>query len=274
MNGERGYVWLGRLGSAVADVFVPRRCIHCKALLTTPFGGDAPGSAGRPGGGEWPGGAAPHFSGLCGACRHVLHACEIPVTEMPFHIDAWPLAVRWVFSDGSPIRSVHHAFKYEGRPELADFLATSLMAALRRLAAMDDLQQGVVVPVPSHRLRILERGYCQAAVLAGRAARHLGCRAAPGALARREHAGSQTRLHAHQRLANVHQAFQVRSVPDGDPIILIDDVVTTGATLHACATRLQHAVNTGMPTASRPTILLAAPAIRPPLPLGRILRAC
>ncbi len=258
-------------------------------------------------------------SALCGACQYRLAASEIPVWEMPFAIEAWPLAVRWVFSDQSPIRSVHHAFKYEGRPELADLLIAGLLPALVRIlqqaspdvsgktgeaneaGAADETHtfpSAVIVPVPSHRLRILERGYCQAAVLAGRAARHLGCRAAPGALARREHAGSQTRLHARQRLENVHAAFEVRDTPDGDPIIILDDVITTGATLHACATRLEAAIqarsahagsaqqaNSAQQASSakharsvqhtrqhlRPSILLAAPALRPPLPIGRTI---
>lgn len=93
----------------------------------------------------------------------------------------------------------------------------------------------VVVPVPLHRSRERARGFNQARELA----RHLGVPVA-GALARTRSTASQADLPATKRDANVRGAFTWRTeVPvAGAIVVLIDDVVTTGATLNACAAPL------------------------------------
>jgi len=100
------------------------------------------------------------------------------------------------------------------------------------------------VPVPLHTARRRDRGYNQAERIAGRlAALVAGCRAA--SLLRKQHETlSQTRLGRQERRKNVAGAFVLADGKTVDPsvrYVVIDDVLTTGATLHACAIALRQA---------------------------------
>jgi ComF family protein len=132
-------------------------------------------------------------------------------------------------------------FKYERRPDLARPLGDLLWRAVEPHASA--LAGAVVVPVPLHRVRLAERGFNQAALIAGRLARHLGSPVACLALARVRDTPQQAALDRRTRLANVAGAFRV-CVPArvrGRAVLLVDDVCTTGATLGACAHALVEA---------------------------------
>jgi ComF family protein len=100
----------------------------------------------------------------------------------------------------------------------------------------DRLRPFVVVPVPLHPARVAERGFNQAALLAGRVARHLDAPFWPSALARTLATPPQTTLTRQARLSSVSRAFAVREPEHvaGRDVLLVDDVWTTGATLDAC----------------------------------------
>jgi ComF family protein len=127
-----------------------------------------------------------------------------------------------------------HALKYDGRRSLGRELAAMLRVSCAAILAGAD----AVVPVPLHRRRLRSRGFNQAAEIA----RHLDL-PVWRALDRVRATPSQTDLPAARRHANVRNAFALARRPDvrGRCVVLVDDVSTTGATLHACARVLREA---------------------------------
>jgi ComF family protein len=142
------------------------------------------------------------------------------------------------FVYGGAVSRAIMRMKYENRPDLARPLADLLWRALEPRA--DGMQDAIVVPVPLHPSRLVERGFNQAALVASRVARRLGARFVPRALARTRETSQQATLDRGARAANVAGAFLVRDRRwvRGRAILLVDDVRTTGATLDACARAL------------------------------------
>jgi ComF family protein len=136
-----------------------------------------------------------------------------------------------------PLSPAIQRFKYSGHAELARPLSRLLAPALLALALPRD---AILVPVPLHARRLAARGYNQAALLAVELARQLGLRARPRLLERPRYTERQVGKGRDERLHNLEQAFRVRT-PCSTNIVLIDDVVTTGATVRACAQALTDA---------------------------------
>jgi ComF family protein len=136
---------------------------------------------------------------------------------------------------------VLHQLKYAGRRRSAGRLAETLLEepAVRALVATSD----VLVPVPLHPRRLRERGFNQSALLAREIARRTGKATCPDALRRRLDTVPQAGLSAAARRRNVRDAFAVqrRAAVAGRTVVLVDDVLTTGATALACARRLGEA---------------------------------
>ena len=125
-------------------------------------------------------------------------------------------------------------FKHGDRLHLASLLAGWMGAAGTELLADAE----VIVPVPLHRWRLLARRYNQAAVLAHALGRATGIPVSDRALQRVKRTPSQGRLTRSQRARNVQGAFRVEASrrPEiaGRRVLLVDDVLTTGATAGAC----------------------------------------
>ena len=156
--------------------------------------------------------------------------------------ESWPPFVRSARSAcllREPAGRLVHQLKYRGWPALAQPMA-ALMAALP-LPADVAAEARLVVPVPTTRSRRRERGYDQAELLAAAFARARGLRLAT-ALERTTSTGSQTHLQPAARGANVARAFRARDAcrdsVAGGHLLLVDDVLTTGATATECARAL------------------------------------
>ena len=171
-------------------------------------------------------GAPLGIEGLCGACR----------IRRPRFAYARAAALY-----GDLVREAIHAFKFGARRGLANPLG-DLLAGLG-LSALPGAAPDVLVPVPLHPRRVRERGYNQALLLARRLERAWGVPVAADALLRAVPTLPQADLDAAARRRNVRDAFAV-SRPEritGRHVVLVDDVLTTGATAGECARSLYRA---------------------------------
>jgi ComF family protein len=142
------------------------------------------------------------------------------------------------------VRSALHELKYSGERRLGRSLGEAVARRWSRAGAGGDL----LVPVPVHHERAGQRGYDQATLIAEAAGGVLGIPCAP-LLERVRATAPQYELGRRERAANVEGAFRTVAAPgglgrrplDGRWVVLVDDVVTTGATLVACALPLLEA---------------------------------
>ncbi len=179
----------------------------------------------------------------CLTCGHPFEGILEGERACPHCLDLRPAFARAVcaFRARGPARRIIHRIKYERCPFLADDLAH---AALTDDIFRRHLAGSVLVPVPLHAARRFDRGYNQAERIAMVLAKYVaGCRAE--FLLRKQHETiSQTRLGRQERRKNVAGAFVIADRMSVDPAtryVVIDDVLTTGATLHACALTLRKA---------------------------------
>jgi ComF family protein len=183
---------------------------------------------------------------ICAACVPALDArlalpAGVPI-GLPSEVPAPLLQLEWCAPFGGLVRRALHELKYSGETRLATPLGEAIGRRWRRVAAGGD----VLVPVPVHAERARRRGYDQAELLARAAARALDLPCAP-ILERVRATTAQFDLDRPTRATNVRGAFRLRPRPGGEPetasaqslagrwVVLVDDVVTTGATLSACA---------------------------------------
>jgi ComF family protein len=135
----------------------------------------------------------------------------------------------WVYDERGAC--LVHALKYGGRAGLAGALAEALETAIRGEPRPD-----LILAVPLHPARLRERGYNQAERLAAELSLRIGVPRLEGAIVRTRPTPPQARLGVVERRRNVADAFRVESpeVLDGRNVLIVDDVMTTGATLEAC----------------------------------------
>lgn len=183
-------------------------------------------------------------AGVCGACAssfaRVRDACGVcglarPVGRCPRQAVAWRVAaVAAPFVYAAPLDALIHSLKYRGARRMGRALALLLLDTLRdRRPAVD-----LLVPVPLHVRRLRQRGYNQATEIARALGRELERPLLLGGVRRRMDRGPQAGLTADARVRNVAAAFAVARDLSGLSVAIVDDVVTTGATVNALAEAL------------------------------------
>jgi ComF family protein len=131
-----------------------------------------------------------------------------------------------------------HELKYNGRKEHGWYLGKKLASALQRQDWSSSID--LIVPVPLHSRKAAVRGYNQSMIIARGVAQGLGVAASEQFLVRVRHTESQTKKSRSERLDNMKDAFAVTD-PEAlknKHVLLVDDVLTTGATIEACANAL------------------------------------
>ncbi|MCK4879602.1 MAG: ComF family protein [Bacteroidales bacterium] len=139
------------------------------------------------------------------------------------------------FEKGSAYQTLLHDLKYRGNRRAGLYLGRMLGQELKHTSFSDcDL----MVPVPLHHKRMKKRGYNQSEIIARGASEITGIPVAAHLIERKGHSQSQTSMNRQERFENMATAF---TLCDGSldlndkKILIIDDVVTTGATLEACS---------------------------------------
>lgn len=227
MQGAR--VIVGEVVASVRSLFFPAHCAHCGMAVR----GEAD---------------------FCGGCERAIERVRAPacgVCSQPFHgiIDefecpncageqfAFEFAVCVVRSRG-PVRELLHRLKYGREVWIGRVLGELMLEGLED-SRFEGRTIDALVPVPLHPVRMREREFNQAAVMAGHVSKRSGIPVAD-IIKRVRPTGTQTRLDRRHRMQNLRNAFALRKNADvkDKSLVLLDDVLTTGSTLDACASVL------------------------------------
>jgi ComF family protein len=193
--------------------------------------------------------------GFCAACRADFDRIERPCVRCaeparhahcPAQSHDWPLdAIRAPFAFHEPLAGFVKALKYSGCLRLAPPLAELLAESLGELPADT---HGIGTPacdwiaaVPLHPVRLRERTFNQAEEIAAVLARRLGLPLKRAGLRRLRNTPPQTELKGGARWHNLGMAFAADGPLDGARAVIVDDVITTGATVNAVARALKTA---------------------------------
>ncbi|CAA7616918.1 ComF family protein [Magnetospirillum sp. UT-4] len=224
---------LAGLGRVMLDAVLPPLCLACGAVVAEP-------------------------GSLCPECWEKVAFLGAPQCQScghPFDVDPGEgMLCGHCLADAPPWRRARAVFRYDDsskalvlRFKHADRLEGAPAFARWMARAGADLLAGaeLVAPVPLHPFRLLARRYNQAAVLAVALGRQAGLPVEPRLLLRRRHTPAQGHLGREERRRNVRGAFAVnpklRDAAAGKAVLLIDDVLTTGATVGECARVLRAA---------------------------------
>ena len=200
------------------------------------------------------------FPGLCAACRESLVAnehlvctdCRFNLPFTNFHLQPDNIVAQqfwgklqlqgayalYYFSKGGKIQNLMHQFKYKGVKQIGNLLGNIAGDQLVKNDIFNSVD--LIIPVPLHKKRMLQRGYNQSACFAEGLAEKLCAVVEINNLVRETSTETQTHKSRFARFENMQEVFIVKN-PErliNKHVLLVDDVITTGSTLEACGAEL------------------------------------
>ena len=213
---------MGNILNDLINLFYPRTCVICKNILIT------------------------DEEHLCLDCL-----CDLPETN--YHTSKGnPAKVLFAgypqvdevtaflfFEKEGVAQRLIHSLKYYGDKRLAEYLGRFAALKLKDYGFYASVD--VIIPVPLHRKKQRLRGYNQSEIIARGIASVYGCKIETSLIERIIHTKSQTHKSVYERHANVEEVFSLTEAEalHGKHILLVDDVMTTGATISACIEALR-----------------------------------
>jgi len=187
---------------------------------------------------------------ICTNCRH-----ELPVTNIHFDgsdevkkvlygrvkLENGTALLR--FQKRGKVQHLIHNLKYKGHQEIGEFLGSWLGEELKQVDAYRNID--VVIPVPLHKLKQRKRGYNQVDRFGKQVAKSLNAKYLDSVLTKITNTSSQVKKNRLSRWNSIDEIFSIQNLHkiNGKHILLVDDLITTGATIEACANQLLKAKN-------------------------------
>ncbi len=188
---------------------------------------------------------------ICVSCQYHLPKTQFHLEkENPFTDRFWGRvelesgSAMYRFVKGGRIQNLIHKLKYEGKREVGKRLGKMYGLQLKEVAHFQNVD--FIVPVPLHPRKLHKRGFNQSDYFAMGLSESMGVPWLASGLKRVAFTGTQTKKSRLERLANVEDAFVVGQpkLLEGKHVLIVDDVLTTGATLEACAIKMLTLPNT------------------------------
>lgn len=160
------------------------------------------------------------------------------------------LVSRYVFEKEGAFQHIAHGLKYQGFKSLGVDLGVRVGETMREWRVSAE----VLIPVPLHGIKLRERGYNQAEMIARGISQATGIPMRSDVVRRKKHTQTQTQLNLEERKENMEEAFEIATgasaFVENRVCVVVDDVITTGATINSCAAELLKAGATRVIAAS------------------------
>jgi len=182
---------------------------------------------------------------ICLKCMHHLPRARFsddprnPAAQVFWgRVPARAVIIAFLYNKGNAVQKLVHQFKYRGVKEIGLFLGEELGKEFLKNRYTKDID--LIIPVPLHRKKQKKRGFNQSEIIGKGVSAVIHAELNTSILLRRSFSATQTRKSKYQRWENVEHIFYLRDpgMIKNRHILLIDDVITTGATMEACAQAL------------------------------------